>query len=339
MKIGIAGLKYSGKTSLFKLLTGIDVSFEKAEVNRGITKVPDDRIDLLSGIYEPKKTTYAQLELVDIPGIDPDNPNNRKFFEDIRKVDLLMLVLRDFDSEMYPNPMKSNDFKRDYNIIRDEMILQDLTLIEKRLENVEKQIKKLKTKELEIELGLLNKAAEILNEGKFLTDMEITEAEDPFVRTYAFFTLKTILPVINTSEDNISVQTEFPAFSIQVESEISELPEGEREMFYEELGIKEPALNRIVRHVYVKAGLISFFTVGKDEVRAWTIDEGTNARKAAGKIHSDLEKGFIRAETCAYSDFLEYKDLNKAKNENKVRLEGKEYTVKDGDILNIRFNL
>jgi GTP-binding protein YchF len=339
MKIGIAGLKYSGKTSLFRLLTGIDVSFEKAEVNRGITKVPDDRIDLLSGIYEPKKTTYAQLELVDIPGIDPDNPNNRKFFEDIRKVDLLMLVLRDFDSEMYPNPMKTNDFKRDYNIIRDEMILQDLTLIEKRLENVEKQIKKLKTKELEIELGLLNKAAEILNEGKFLTEMEITEAEDPFVRTYAFFTLKTILPVINTSEDNISVQTEFPAFSIQVESEISELPEDEREMFYEELGIKEPALNRIVRHVYGKAGLISFFTVGKDEVRAWTIDEGTNARKAAGKIHSDLEKGFIRAETCSYSDFLEYKDLNKAKNENKVRLEGKEYTVKDGDILNIRFNL
>ncbi|MCK9224878.1 MAG: 50S ribosome-binding GTPase, partial [Candidatus Muirbacterium halophilum] len=242
MKIGIAGLKYSGKTSLFKLLTGIDVSFEKAEVNRGITKVPDTRIDFLSSIYEPKKTTFAQLELVDIPGIDPENHNNRKFFEDIRKVDLLMVVLRDFDSEMYPNPMNSNDYKRDYNVIRDEMIIQDLTLVEKRLENVEKQIKKLKTKDLEIEQGLLKKALDILNKGEFLTKMEIKEEEEQYVRTYAFFTLKILLPVINTSEENINKECDFPAFSVQVESEISELPESEREMFYEELGIQEPAL-------------------------------------------------------------------------------------------------
>jgi hypothetical protein len=339
MKIGIAGFKYSGKTSLFKLLTGINVSFEKAEVNKGVTKVPDKRINELSTIFEPKKTTFAALELVDIPGIDPGNPNNRKFFEDIRKMEMLMVVLRDFDSDMYPNPMETNDFERDFEAFKDELLLQDMGVIEKRLMSLKKQLKKVKTKEVIEEIAALEKANESLEKSVFLREIDFTEGEENIIKTYGFFTRKIILPVINTGEDKASAEMKYASFSVGAEMEIAELPEEEREEFYKDLGISEPATNKVIRSVYENAGLISFFTVGKDEVRAWTITKGLNAKKSSGKIHSDLEKGFIRAETCAYNDFIEFKDMAKAKADNKVRLEGKEYIVKDGDILNIRFNV
>ena len=339
MKIGLTGLKYSGKTSLFMLLTGLKVSMEKSEVNHGMAKVPDSRIDKLSEIFQPKKTTHASLELVDIPGIDPGNPNNRKFFEDIRKMDLLLAVLRDFDSEIFPNPMNSNDFERDLSLMKDEINLQDMAFVEKRIEGLKKQILKQKNKELEFELALMEKCNTALENGTPLSEFELEKEEEALLRIYSTFSKKTLMPIINISESDITKKYPYPSFCLQTEYEISELEEEERNEFYKELGIDEPALNKIVRSVYEQAGLISFFTVGKDEVRAWTIKKGLTAKEAAGKIHSDLEKGFIRAETVSYDDFIEYGDMAKAKAENKVRLEGKDYIVKDGDILNIRFNV
>ncbi|MFW5782791.1 MAG: DUF933 domain-containing protein, partial [Candidatus Muiribacteriaceae bacterium] len=297
MKIGITGLKYSGKTSLFTLLTGKEVQPGKNEVNIGVAKVPDRRIDELSDIYGPKKTTYANLDLVDIPGIDPDNPNNRGFFEDIRKVDMLLVVLRSFESDMYPNPLNSNDIQRDFELIKDEILLQDMTFVEKRIESLEKQYQKQKTPELQKELETMRKISDLLNDGIFLLDADFDEGEESIIRNYGFFSRKIIMPVINTSEDNAGEELEFLSFSLKIESEIALMPEEDREMFYQDLGIETPALEKLMRGVYEKAGLISFFTVGKDEVRAWTIKDGLNAKSAAGKIHSDLEKGFIRAET------------------------------------------
>jgi len=339
MKIGLIGLKYSGKSSLFSLLTGNEVNFEKNEVNHGIAKVPDVRIRKLSEIYSPKKTTYASIELMDIPGLDPNNTHNRKFFDDIRKMDMLLAVVREFDSDFYPNPLKTNDIERDISLINDELILQDLTFVEKRIEGLEKSLKKQKNKKLQDEFDAMSRFREVLEDGKFLSQVELTDREVEVERIYGFFTMKNIMYIINTSEEDISKEYGYLSLCIKTENEILELEPDEREMFYQELGIETPALYKVMRAIYGKAGLISFFTVGKDEVRAWTINENTNAEKAAGKIHSDLEKGFIRAETVHYDDFIEFKDMSKAKNANVVRLEGKEYIVKDGDILNIRFNV
>ncbi|PLX17731.1 MAG: redox-regulated ATPase YchF [Candidatus Muiribacterium halophilum] len=339
MKIGIIGLKYSGKTSLFSLLTGDEVNFEKNEVNHGVAKVPDTRIENLSEVYSPKKTTFASIELIDIPGLDPNNTNNRKFFEDVRKMDMLLAVVRDFESDFYPNPLKENNIERDISLIKDELILQDLTFVEKRLESLEKSLKKQKNQELNTEFETMNHFKEILEDGKFLSEGELSEKEREIESIYGFFTMKNVMYVVNTSEDNITKDYKHISFCIKTEKEILELEPDEREMFYEELGIKIPALYKIMREIYQNAGLISFFTVGKDEVRAWTIKINTNAKKAAGKIHSDLEKGFIRAEKINYEEFIPIKDMSKAKNENLVKLEGKEYIVQDGDILNIRFNV
>lgn len=337
MKIGLAGLRYSGKTSLFKLLTGSNVSYEKSGVNIGTARVPDKRIDALAEIYKPEKITYAALELADIPGIDLNK--NRSFFADIRKVDLLLVVLRDFADDIHPNPLETNDYRRDLGIIKDELLLQDMVVTEKRLESLAGQLKKQGCKELQLEYEVLRRAAELLNQGEFLAKMELSGAEEKIMRNHGFFTRKALLPIINTDEDKITAEYDWPAFSLQVEAEIAALPEQDREEYCRLLGVSEPALDRIVRAVYRQAGLISFFTVGKDEVRAWTIVQGTTAKAAAGKIHSDLEKGFIRAEVCAYEDFIKCRDMSIAKNDNKVRLESKDYIVRDGDMLNIRFNV
>ncbi|MGM0608721.1 MAG: DUF933 domain-containing protein [Candidatus Muiribacteriota bacterium] len=339
MKVALAGLKYSGKTSMFRLLTGLDVNSEKPEANIGVSKVPDKRIDELSKIYKPKKTTYASLELVDIPGIDPENTANRKFFQDIVKTEVIIAMLRDFNSEFFPNPMQSNDIDRDFEILKEEIIIQDMGFVEKRIESLEKMLQKQKNKETLFELDLMKKINQNLSEGKPVSDMNLEKEEKKLLKNYSIYSNKKLIPVINTDEENISRKYSFPAFSLKTEEEINELPVEEREEFYKEMGIEEPALNKIIKNIYYQTGLICFFTVGKDEVKAWTISEGLNAREAAGKIHSDLQKGFIRAETVSYQDFIECGGMNEAKAQNKVRLEGKDYIVKDGDILNIRFNV
>lgn len=352
MQLGIIGLPMVGKTTLFELLTEHSPD-NQAKANIGIAKIPDDRIDYLSSVYQPKKTTYAQLELVDIPGLIPDNEKGANIFLDsVRKADALLHVVRAFDNEEISCYYDSVEPLRDIETVAYELLIADLDLIEKRMERIHQNKKK---NQMLKELALLERLQNALEKELPLSAVTLDEEEELIMNTYQFLTMKPMLVCINLGEDNISSgsyiqQQEVESYcqekgipivtvSASIEREIAELEADEKEEFYKDLGITESGLEKIARSMYERLGLISFFTVGDDEVKAWTIDIGTNARTAAGKIHSDIERGFIRAEVVAYQDYYEHQTMAAVKEKGLFRLEGKEYMVKDGDIVHFRFNV
>ncbi len=351
MKIGIVGLSSVGKTTLFQLLTK---SFEETAKDYGKAstrqaEVPDERIDFLVEYYKPKKISYATMEFLDVAGLTKGTGN--QFLEDIREVDALVHVVRLYEGDI-PHVEGSIDPIRDIETVNMELLLSDLDLVEKRIDRIVNAKKKPKT-DVATELSALGKCKKVLEEEKLISAAELTDAEKEALLSLKFLTEKPQIIVANTEDalgedyqdsDRLKEYCEekglpLIALSAQIEREIAELSEEDQKVFLEDLGITETGIYKLARAVYKLMGLISFFTVGPDEVKAWTIEENTTAKKAAGKIHSDIERGFIRAEVFRFSDLKEQGSVNKVKEAGLLKLEGKEYIVKDGDILNIRFNI
>jgi len=360
MKIGLIGLNQTGKTTLFNLLTGkTDGTPQggKSSANIGTGNVPDERVDFLASIFKPKKTTYAKLDIVDVAGFsvstDGRNSGAAVFLNDVRPCDALIHVLRTFESGSVAHDMGGIDPARDLEAVETEMLMADLEMIEKRIGRI-KTGKKI-TKENEFELALLQRCFEWLDGGGSILDMDMTDDERLAIKSFTFLTEKPRIAVANLDENQwesksfpnqdalkaLCVKLNIPLIELCVETEleITKLPEEDKQMFMDELAIEQPGIAILARAVYEHLGLISFLTCGEDECRAWTIERGTIAKHAAGKIHSDIERGFIRAEVVKYDSIKELGTMAKVKEKGLFRLEGKEYTVIDGDIINFRFNV
>jgi GTP-binding protein YchF len=352
MKIGLIGLAASGKTTLFSLLTGSGGdAAARMEAHIGMARVPDGRIDFLSAMYKPRKTIYAQIEFTDIPGFAPGSGGHH-FLNAARNVDALVQVVRAFTNPLVPHPADTIDPGRDLDLLHSELLLADLEIIEKRIEKLASGKQK-QTDQGELEL--LRKCQEILEGEGRLDSLALDNTQAELVSGYAFLTLKPLLIGVNLDEEQwrsnnypgkekleqYSAGQSVPLVKVcaKTEMEISTLPPEERAEFLGDLGITETGIDRLARATYEHLKLISFFTVGEDEVRAWTIDQGTPAKRAAGKIHSDIERGFIRAEVVKYNDLHELGAMAKLKEKGLFRLEGKEYVMQDGDIVNFRFNV
>ncbi len=361
MKIAITGLANSGKTTIFNALTGLNLETTiyptlTAEPHLGVVKVPDSRIEKLSEIYKPKKTTYATVEYIDYIGITKgDIEQNRKVSDLIKDVDAVVHVVRGFEDESIVHPMANVNPVRDAETVELEMIFGDIELVEKRLERMEQGQKRGKKPD-ETEKKVLVKCKEALEKETALRDMDFSEEEQNVMRNLQFMSIKPAVIVLNVSEKDLNseetagttseLQEFFKGKQVKVlnlcgkiEMEIAQLSPEEAEAFLNDLGIHEPALNRLIHVSYDLIGLISFLTVREDKVRAWTIKKGTDAQKAAGKIHSDIERGFIRAEVVSFDDFISHGSMSAAREKGLLRLEGKTYEVKDGDIINFRFNV
>lgn len=361
MKIGLVGLPLTGKTTLFNLLTQSKIdtgSYSgKTQTNIGMARVPDERVDFLSSLFNPKKTTYAQIEFVDVAGLVTSQDGQKsaavKFLNDVRTCDALVHVVRAFDNPDVPLVGDSIDPPRDLETVEMELLFADMELIEKRIERI-KSGKKI-TKENAEELALLEKCYPVLEQGGSVSDVDLTPEEKAALKNFAFLTEKPRLVVVNLDDEQFRAK-QYPQREQMIklcrekglpllelcalmELEISELPDEDRKMFMDDLGLEHTGIEVLARAVYRRLGLISFFTVGEDEVKAWTVTEGINAKEAAGKIHSDIERGFIRAEVVKYKDIKELKSMSKVKESGLFKLEGKEYTVVDGDIIHFRFNV
>jgi len=346
MKIGLVGFAGSGKTTVFNAMTGLDapVGFG-GEVRVGTVKVPDERIDALSAIYRPRKTTYAEMAFCDIPGEHGAEKKglSPRSLQQIRDQEALCLVLRDF-----PNPALEGDPDPpgDLEAFHTECVLADLEVVERRLERARKE------RASGQEIAAFELMQRILEEGQPLRGVSAEVLNRDLLRGFGFLTEKPLLVAVNTAEDRAgdALDPELAArigalgagglvLSASVESEIAGLAPEEQKEFLEDLGLSESALSRFIRTAYGLLDLISFFTVGEDEVRAWTIRKGTNARKAAGKIHSDLERGFIRAEVIPYDVFLAHGSEQAVKDKGLLQIQGKEYIVSDADLMSVRFNV
>ncbi|WP_067320366.1 redox-regulated ATPase YchF [Streptobacillus felis] len=363
--IGIVGLPNVGKSTLFNAITktqnaeAANYPFATIEPNVGIVLVPDQRLDEIAKIINPKRVLGASVEFVDIAGLVKGASGGEglgnQFLSNIRNTKAICQVVRCFEDENIIHVEGSVDPIRDIEIINSELILADIDTVEKA---IVKNTKLARTnKEAKFLVDTLEKCKKILEEYKMLSSAEFTEEELNTIKTYQFLTLKPIMFGLNISEEDLvngtenvhmkkvreyaeSIKAECVSFSAKVESELIEIEdEEERNEFIESLGIKEPSLNRFIRAGFKLLGLISYFTAGEQEVRAWTIEEGTLAPKAASEIHSDIERGFIRAEVVAYDKFIEYKGWAGSKEKGTMRLEGKEYVVKDGDVMFFRFNV
>lgn len=346
MKIGLVGFAGSGKTTVFNTMTGLDVPVGfGGEVRLGIVKVPDGRIDRLSEIYSPKKTTYAEISFCDVPGEYGAEKKglSRKALQQIRDQEALCLVLRDFANpalEGDPDPVG------DLEAFHTECALADLEVVERRLDRARKEGMDA------LELAAFETMKTTLEQERPLRALSPTELNRDSLKGYALLTDRPLLVALNRNEERAS--EELPetleaglvamhaaglVLSASVESEIASLDAADQTAFLQDLGLAESALARFIRTAYGLLDLISFFTVGADEVRAWTIRRGTKAREAAGRIHSDLERGFIRAEVIPYDVFIEHGSEQAVKDAGRLQIEGKEYVVSDGDILHVRFNV
>ncbi|MGO9015989.1 MAG: redox-regulated ATPase YchF [Dissulfurispiraceae bacterium] len=365
MKLAIIGLSNAGKTTVFNALTGqsLDATIYptvSGEPNFGVVKVPDERIERLAEIYKPKKVTYATVEYIDYIGLTKgDLAQNRKVFDLIKDVDAIVHVVRAFEDDAVSHPMNDINPLRDIETLELELVFGDLEFVDKRLERMDEGAKKGK-KPNEAEKKLLRKCKDALEKEVPLRNVQFDEEEQKLMRPLQFISTKPEVIVINTAEGDLnsgksdtlqsSVEnyvaekglaetTKVITLCGKIEMEIAQLSGDEAKAFLEDLGIEEPALKKLIKVSYDLLGLISFLTAGEDEVRAWTITKGTGAQKAAGKIHSDIERGFIRAELVSYDDFIADGGMSAARDRGHLRLEGKTYEVKDGDIINFRFNV
>jgi GTP-binding protein YchF len=369
LKVAIIGLSNSGKTTVFNALSGQDLEVTiypttSGEPSVGVVKVPDERLNRLSAIFKPKKTTYATVEYIDYIGITKgDIQQNRKVFDLIKDVDAIAHVVRVFENEAVVHPMNRVDPLRDIETVELELIFGDFELVEKRLHKIEEASKKGKKPE-EAEKKLLLKYKDALEREIPLRNVNFTEEEKLAMRHLQFISIKPEVIVLNIDENDLNTDksknlqnsvekyfenkykdlspvTRYPLLSLcgKIEMEIARLSPEDAKPFLDDLKIQEPALSRLIHVCYDVLGLISFFTYVGDEVKAWTITKGTDALRAAGKIHSDIERGFIKAEVVSFDDFLSSGSVHTAKEKGLLKLEGKTYEVKDGDIINFRFNV
>ena len=362
MKLGIVGLPNVGKSTLFNAITragaeAANYPFCTIEPNVGVVTVPDERVTTLSEIYHSKRTIYTTIEFCDIAGLvkgaSKGEGLGNKFLGHIREVDAIVHVVRCFDDSNVVHVDGKVDPVSDIETINTELIIADMEVLERRIAKTEKQAKADKSARSELEL--LKSVYEHLGEGNSARSMELDDEEAAFVKSLDLLTYKPVIYAANVSEDDIGednsyVQevrdyaaaegSEVVVICAKIESELAELDDEERAMFLEDLGISESGLDKLIKSSYELLDLISFLTTGEDETRAWTIRRGTLAPQAAGKIHTDFEKGFIRAETIAYDKLMECDGkLSAAKERGWLRSEGKEYEVKDGDIVHFLFNV
>ncbi len=365
MKLGIVGLPNVGKSTLFNAITkagaeAANYPFCTIEPNVGVVTVPDERVTKLSEIYNSKKTIYTTIEFCDIAGLvkgaSQGEGLGNKFLGHIREVEAIVHVVRCFDDENVVHVDGKIDPVSDIETINMELIFSDMELLDRRIAKATKMLKG--DKSLRKEIDLLSRINDFLEEGRPARMMELSDEESAFVKSLDLLTVKPVIYAANVSEEDAADSaadneyvaavrklaeeegSEVVVISAKVEAELSELEDEERKMFLEELGISESGLDKLIKSSYTLLNLISFITTGEDETRAWTIKRGTLAPRAAGKIHTDFEKGFIRSETISYDKLMEAGGkLSAAKEHGWLRSEGKEYEVKDGDICHFLFNV
>lgn len=361
LQVGVVGLPNVGKTLLFNLLTGgrAEVAgrpFSTISPNRGVAGVPDERLEILARILNPPQVVPATVEFVDVAGLVEGASRGEglgnQFLSYIRGVDAVVEVLRFFENATIPHVLGSLDPLRDRDIVDMELALSDLEIIERRLEKLSDLLRKTKDEKLQRERDVLQRCHENLSRGEPLRVLSLSPEEEELIRPYQFITAKPIIYVANLSEDrsslllfeeakkNFEVKGLFliPIW-VRLESELQELDEEEREAFFQEFGIPGSGFPRLVQEAYRALGLITFYTYGDKELRARELVRGTKAPQAAGKVHTDMEKGFIKAEVINFEEFLKYGSLERARQEGKIRYEGRDYEVQDGDILYFRFAL
>ncbi|PKI04478.1 redox-regulated ATPase YchF [Staphylococcus xylosus] len=360
---GIVGLPNVGKSTLFNAITkagalAANYPFATIDPNVGIVEVPDSRLDVLTEMVEPKKTIPTTFEFTDIAGIvkgaSKGEGLGNKFLSHIREVDAICQVVRAFDDDNVTHVSGRVDPIDDIEVINMELVLADLESVDKRLPKLEKMARQ-KDKDAVNETRILSRIKDALEEGNPVRSLEFTEDDQKYVNQAQLLTSKEMLYIANVGEDEIGDEdnekvktireyaekedSEVIVISAKIEEEIAVLEDEDREMFLEDLGIEEPGLDRLIRTTYDLLGLATYFTAGVQEVRAWTFIKGMTAPQCAGIIHTDFERGFIRAEVTSYDDYVEFNGENGAKDAGKQRLEGKEYIMKDGDVVHFRFNV
>lgn len=363
MKIGIVGLPNVGKSTMFNAITNAGAEcanypFCTIEPNIGVVPVPDERLDELTKMYNPQKTTHAIIEFVDIAGLvkgaSKGEGLGNKFLSHIREVDSIVEVVRCFEDSNIVHVDGSIDPVRDIETINLELIFADIETVDKRLEKAKKMLKS--DKKYQIEINLLERIKQVLMDGKSARTLEFSDEEKVLINDLMLLTLKPILYVANISEDqlgnidsdaNVNKVKEYAkqegaeviSLCVKIEEELTVLDEEDKKEMLVELGLEESGLDKVIKASYDLLGLMSFLTAGEPEVRAWTIKKGTKAPEAAGKIHSDIQRGFIRAEIVSYDDLMREGSMQNAKEKGLVRSEGKEYIMQDGDIVLFRFNV
>jgi ribosome-binding ATPase len=356
MRLGIIGLPQSGKTTLFNAVTRgsqpTGVAAGKIEVHTAVVDVPDSRVDVLSKMFNPKKTTYAKVTYADIAGLDGSAGKSGisgVLLNQLTQMDGFILVVRCFEDDNVPHPQSSLDAARDVAMMDTEFVLNDLIAIERKLERLADERKKGAGRDrgtIERDIALFERLQQALAAEIPLRDVALSAEEEKALSGFGFLSRKPLLIVLNLAEGQDPPGLEYAhqhsqvvALQAKLEMDIAQLPPEDADLFMKEYGITEASLNRMIGLSYDLLGLQSFFTVGPDEVRAWTIKRGATAPEAAGEVHSDLQKGFIRAEVVTYDDLTTLGGLSEARAKGRLRLEGKEYIVKDGEVLNIRFSV
>ena len=361
MRFGLLGFPKVGKTTLFNILTGSRIAVDKyasgkTEPRIGVASVAEARLDRLATMFKPRKTTYAQVDFLDVQGLQKGEAKDSLFLREMRNVDAIAHVVRAFDDPEISHSEGSIDPARDIETMEMELILADLEVAQRRLERLELNLKKAKAKEDEAELPVIRRCLAALENGTPIRELDLKEDDLRRIRGFAFLTAKPLLLILNVDEsaagriativEDLGLQnragrkrTALCAISAEVEEEIARLDAADAQAFLLDLGIGEPAKERLIRAAFGLLDLIQFFTTGEDECRSWPIPSGTKAPRAAATIHTDFERGFIRAEVVTFEDLMAAGSLQAARERAHLRSEGKEYVVRDGDVITFRFNV